>query len=107
MAHSRIRDGAAAEAARLGIELPIDAPVKQLGVAGQQLTEIVKAISRRARILVMDEPTARLSGSERQRLFATVRDLAASGVGIIYISTSSRRSSRSLIASPSFATGAS
>ncbi len=86
VAHSRVREASAAEAARLGIELPIDAPVKQLGVAGQQLTEIVKAISRRARILVMDEPTARLSGSERQRLFATVRDLAASGVGIIYIS---------------------
>ena len=64
----------------------MDAPVKQLGVAGQQLTEIIKAISRRARILVMDEPTARLSGGERQKLFATVRDLAASGVGIIYIS---------------------
>ena len=86
VAHSRVREASAAEAARLGIELPIDAPVKQLGVAGQQLTEIVKAISRRARILVMDEPTARLSGSERERLFATMRDLAASGVGIVYIS---------------------
>jgi len=86
VSHRRIRDEAAAEAERLGIDLPIDAPVKQLGVAGQQLTEIVKAISRRARILVMDEPTARLSGAERDQLFATVRDLADSGVGIVYIS---------------------
>jgi len=84
--HGQIRDDAAAEIKRLGIDLPIDTPVKQLGVAGQQLTEIVKAISRRARILVMDEPTARLSGTERDRLFDTVRDLAASGVGIVYIS---------------------
>ncbi len=84
--HRQIRDDAVAELERLGIDLPVDTPVKQLGVAGQQLTEIVKAISRRARILVMDEPTARLSGVERERLFDTVRDLAASGVGIVYIS---------------------
>ncbi len=84
--HRRIRDEAAAEVERLGLDLPVDVRVKQLGVAGQQLTEIVKAISRRARILVMDEPTARLSGTERERLFETVRDLAAAGVGIIYIS---------------------
>jgi len=84
--HGTIRADAVAESERLGIDLPVDAPVKQLGVAGQQLTEIVKAISRRARILVMDEPTARLSGTERERLFDTIRDLAASGVGIVYIS---------------------
>ena len=86
VAHRQIRDDAAAELERLAIDLPVDTPVKQLGVAGQQLTEIVKAISRRARILVMDEPTARLSGAERDRLFDTVRDLAASGVGVVYIS---------------------
>jgi len=86
VSHRQIRDDAVAEIERLGIDLPVDAPVKQLGVAGQQLTEIVKAISRRARLLVMDEPTARLSGAERDRLFDTIRDLAASGVGIVYIS---------------------
>jgi ABC-type sugar transport system ATPase subunit len=84
--HRQIREDAVAETARLGVDLPVDTPVKELGVAGQQLTEIVKAISRRARILVMDEPTARLSGAERERLFDTVRDLAAAGVGIVYIS---------------------
>jgi len=86
VAHGRLRDEAASEVRRLGIELPIDRPVKELGVAGQQLTEIVKAVSRRARLLVMDEPTARLSGAERDRLFGTIRDLAAQGVGIVYIS---------------------
>lgn len=84
--HGQIRLDAQAELRRLGFELPVDARVRHLGVAGQQLTEIAKAISRRARILVMDEPTARLSGSERDRLFACIRDLAASGVGVVYIS---------------------
>jgi ABC-type sugar transport system ATPase subunit len=86
VAYGQLRRRATDEARRLGIDLPTDTPIKQLGVAGQQLTEIVKAVSRRARILVMDEPTARLSGGERDRLFKTIRDLAASGVGIIYIS---------------------
>ncbi len=84
--HHQLVEDSRREVERLGIDLPLDVPVKQLGVAGQQLTEIAKAISRRAQILVMDEPTARLSGGERDRLFETVRDLAASGVGIIYIS---------------------
>ena len=66
--------------------MPINLPVAQLGVAAQQLTEIVKAVSRRIRILVMDEPTARLSAKERDRLFAIMRDLTAKGVGIIYVS---------------------
>ncbi len=47
---------------------------------------MVKALSRNARILVMDEPTARLSPAERDRLFATMRRLKQGGVGIVYIS---------------------
>jgi ABC-type sugar transport system ATPase subunit len=84
--HGRLRRDAEAEATALGLELPMDVPVSRLGVAAQQLTEIVKAISHHARILVMDEPTARLSGRERDRLFAIIRDLAAAGVSVIYIS---------------------
>jgi ABC-type sugar transport system ATPase subunit len=76
----------AAEAVAQGISLPMDAPVRTLGVADQQLTEIVKALSRDARILVMDEPTARLSTAERDRLFDAMRQLRGRGVGIIYIS---------------------
>lgn len=84
--HSRLRGDAVASAAALDIDLPLATPVRELGVASQQLTEIVKAVSRNARILVMDEPTARLSARERSRLFAIIRDLVRKGVGIVYIS---------------------
>jgi ABC-type sugar transport system ATPase subunit len=72
--------------ADLGFDIPMDVPVRRLSVAHQQLTEIAKALSREARILVMDEPTARLAPAERQALFAVTRKLAARGVGIVYIS---------------------
>lgn len=81
-----LRARSAQEAMAAGIALPMDTPVGQLGVAEQQLTEIVRALSRQARILIMDEPTARLAPAERQHLFALMRRLAASGVAIIYIS---------------------
>jgi ABC-type sugar transport system ATPase subunit len=76
----------AEEAAEFGIALPMAVHVRELGVAEQQLTEVVRALARRARILVMDEPTARLSPGERDRLFATIRGLREAGVGIVYIS---------------------
>lgn len=75
-----------AEARRFGIDLPMSEPVRSLGVAAQQLTEIVRALARDVRILVMDEPTARLSPAEREHLFGIIRSLADSGVGIVYIS---------------------
>jgi len=84
--YAGLRDHAARVTADLGIKLPLDLPVGQLGVAAQQLTEIVKAVSRHIRILVMDEPTARLSAKERDQLFAIMRDLTAKGVGIVYVS---------------------
>jgi len=81
-----LRQRSVEEARAQGIELPMDSPVRALGVADQQLTEIVKALSRDARILVMDEPTARLSPAERDRLFDAMRRLRDRGVGIVYIS---------------------
>ena len=84
--HRAVRERSAREAAALGIDLPMDEEVRHLGVADQQLTEVVKALSREARILVMDEPTARLSPAERDQLFQTMRRLRATGVGIVYIS---------------------
>ena len=72
--------------AELGFDLPLDVPVRMLSVAHQQLTEIAKALGREARVLVMDEPTARLAPAERQALFAVTRKLAERGVGIVYIS---------------------
>ncbi len=71
---------------RLGIELDPDTRVGSLRVGEQQLVEIAKALSMEARILIMDEPTSALSPGECRRLFAIVRQLAADGVAIVYIS---------------------
>ena len=85
--HPEIRRRSAREAEELGIELPMSTLVKKLGVASQQLTEIVRACSRNVKILVMDEPTARLAPNEREHLFEVMRNMARNkGVGIVYIS---------------------
>lgn len=70
----------------LGFPLPLDQPVRRMSVGAQQLTEIAKAVGGQARVLVMDEPTARLAPREREALFAVIRQLSGRGVGIVYIS---------------------
>ncbi len=60
--------------------------VGTLGIGRQQLVEIAKALSKNAKILVLDEPTAALTESEVETLFEILRSLTAKGVGIIYIS---------------------
>ena len=71
---------------RLEIDIDPDSRVAELRVGEQQLVEIAKALSLDARILIMDEPTSALSSSECRTLFKVVRQLAASGVAIVYIS---------------------
>jgi ribose transport system ATP-binding protein len=71
---------------QVGLQHGPDTPVRQLIVAEQQLLEIAKALQRRARLLIMDEPTATLSPGETERLFALMARLKADGVTIIYIS---------------------
>ncbi len=70
------------------LNLNIDPRVQagSLGIGQQQLVEIAKALSKDARILVLDEPTAALTESEVETLFAILRKLKADGVGMIYIS---------------------
>lgn len=70
------------------LHLPIDprVPVGSLGIGQQQLVEIAKALSKKAKILVLDEPTAALTESEVETLFNILRKLKADGVGMIYIS---------------------
>lgn len=70
----------------LGLDLDPRTPLQKLGVAHQQMVEIAKALSQRARVLVMDEPTAALSDRETSRLFQVIRELRKNGVSIIYIS---------------------
>ena len=71
---------------RFGIEIDPDTPVRNLGVGHQQLVEIVKALSKKSRILILDEPTAALSETEVQVLLGILRDLRAQGVTCVYIS---------------------
>ncbi|PRY55034.1 sugar ABC transporter ATP-binding protein [Glycomyces artemisiae] len=77
---------AAALFARLGVPMDPDRPAKGLSIADQQLVEIAKAISRSARVMVMDEPTAALSGVEVERLFGVVRALREDGAAVLFIS---------------------
>ena len=70
----------------LGVEFSVDAQISSLSVAEQQLVEIAKALNRRTRILVMDEPSALLGEKDLDNLFRVVRSLQAQGIGIIYIS---------------------
>jgi len=72
--------------AQLGVVLPLDAPVGTLSAAQQQLVALARALSLRARWLILDEPTAALSRSETERLFAILRQLKGQGVGILFVS---------------------
>ncbi|MEO5959652.1 MAG: sugar ABC transporter ATP-binding protein, partial [Opitutaceae bacterium] len=71
---------------RIGASISPEAEVRELSMPEQQLVEIACALGAGARIVIMDEPTASLTQKEQHLLFAVVRDLRASGVGVIYIS---------------------
>ncbi|MET7671812.1 sugar ABC transporter ATP-binding protein [Micromonospora luteifusca] len=71
---------------RLGVRIDPTRPARGLSIADQQLVEIAKAISFDARVLVMDEPTAALSGVEVERLFAVARSLCQGGAAVLFIS---------------------
>ncbi|NHU85655.1 sugar ABC transporter ATP-binding protein [Kocuria sp. JC486] len=71
---------------RIGLDVPLAKPVGELGVARQQLVEIAKALSQDARLLILDEPTAALTGREIDALFEVVDDLKRRGVGMVFIS---------------------
>ena len=60
-------------------------PVGELGIAEQQLVEIARALAFDARLIIMDEPTAPLSGAETSRLFRIISELRDCGVSIVYI----------------------
>ncbi len=69
-----------------GINVTPDAIVGRLSVADQQKVEILRALARRAELIVMDEPTARLTSEEGVALRRTVRALANRGVTVVYVS---------------------
>jgi ABC-type uncharacterized transport system ATPase subunit len=81
-AHGRIRD----LASQFGFEVDPDAIVGELSVGIQQRIEILKALYRGARILILDEPTAVLTPQETTEIFGVLRRLADEGTSIVFIS---------------------
>ncbi|MEP6565945.1 MAG: sugar ABC transporter ATP-binding protein, partial [Mesorhizobium sp.] len=82
----RIRREAAALIARQGFALDPDARIEDLPFAARQQVEILKALSRGASVIVMDEPTSSLTVREEDVLHATIAQLRSTGIGIVYIS---------------------
>lgn len=72
--------------AMVGLDLDPATPLGDLPIGRQQLVEIAKALSTRARLLIMDEPTSSLSARETETLFRVVKDLRSRGVSVIWIS---------------------
>ena len=70
----------------LGVEIDLGVRVSELGVAQQQMIEIAKALSLNADIIIMDEPSAVVSGKELESLFRIIRTLKKNKKAIIYIS---------------------
>lgn len=81
-----MRTRTAAIFADMGVSIDPTAVVAELSTGQQQLTEIAKALSQNARVLVLDEPTSALTASEVEILFALLRRLREEGKAIIYVS---------------------
>ncbi|MBL0309768.1 MAG: xylose ABC transporter ATP-binding protein [Bacteroidetes bacterium] len=71
---------------QLGLNINPQKQVVELGIGEQQLVEIAKAINKKARILILDEPTTALSEKETSKLLGIIRELKAKGVTCVYIS---------------------
>lgn len=83
---ARMKTQAEAALARVGFDLDVRRPVASFSVAEQQAVELAKALHKKARILLLDEPTSTLPLPDVARLFKVLRTLAAEGVTLLYIS---------------------
>ncbi|MGM0903468.1 MAG: sugar ABC transporter ATP-binding protein [Bacillota bacterium] len=72
--------------ARLDVSLPLDQEAGSCSVGEQQMIEIAKALMTKARVIIMDEPTAALTEREIKKLFEVISSLKKEGVSIVYIS---------------------
>ncbi|WP_327008838.1 sugar ABC transporter ATP-binding protein [Dactylosporangium sp. NBC_01737] len=87
VARRTMRRGAAEILGRLGhAEIPVGREVGKLPAAAKQIVSMGRALSREARLLIMDEPSAVLAHDEVHNLFRMVRALTAQGIAVIYIS---------------------
>ena len=82
----RMRESARESLSRLDVEIDPDCPVGALSFAERQSVMIARALSRSARVLILDEPTAALERHEVQALFETIARLKGQGVAILYVS---------------------
>jgi D-xylose transport system ATP-binding protein len=81
-----VRDEARRALDRVGLDLPVETPVRELGIGQQQLVEIARALRKDAAILVLDEPTAALPDADARRLLGLLDELRRKGVALIYVS---------------------
>lgn len=72
--------------ARLGQRIPMDVPVSELSAVQQTMVALARALVRKARVLILDEPTAALTDTETEQLFTVLRSLRDDGVAIVYVS---------------------
>jgi len=81
-----VHEQASVALGQLGLSLDPRTRVRDVGVGTQQLVETARAVSGRAKLILMDEPTSALSDQETRRLFDVIRSLKEQGVAVVYIS---------------------
>jgi ribose transport system ATP-binding protein len=84
--YGRLASEATAVLDRLGLDVALDQPVEELPLGKRQLVEIAKALYRRPRVLILDEPTSSLTAHEVKALFTVLDALGREGVALVYIS---------------------
>jgi ribose transport system ATP-binding protein len=70
----------------LGVDINVKKPVRSLSIAQQQIVEIARALQRKSRILVLDEPSAVLGKRDIDMLYSVIRRLKSQGISVVYIS---------------------
>ncbi len=82
----RMREVAGQALSRLGLAIDVRAPVSGLSIAQQQMVEVARALTRKSRVVIMDEPTASLSPNEVAHLGDIIAQLSDEGVAVLYVS---------------------